>query len=138
MTGADEPGTARREVFALLEHVDTVDEFFGRLADDVRWTLFGKHPLAGSYRGREEFVPATIGKVRPLLDGGLRFRIRGLYGGGAVTVAEMDGVATAKDGVPYDPFYVWVCRFEGETIVEVNAYIDSAAVNDILERLSPE
>lgn len=55
-----------------------------------------------------------------------------------MTVAEMDGVATAKDGVPYDPFYVWVCRFEGETIVEVNAYIDSAAVNDILERLSPE
>lgn len=68
MTGADEPGTARREVFALLEHVDTVDEFFGRLADDVRWTLFGKHPLAGAYRGREEFVPATIGQVRPLLD----------------------------------------------------------------------
>lgn len=89
-------------------------------------------------RRRRAAVPATIGKVRPLFDGGLRFRSRGLYGGGAVTVVEMDGDATAKDGIPYDPFYVWVCRFEGETIVEVNAYIGSAAVNDILERLSPE
>ncbi|WOP07032.1 hypothetical protein R2B67_00100 [Streptomyces cyaneofuscatus] len=115
-----------------------MNDFFDRLADDVQWTLFGQHPLAGAYQGREEFMPATIGKVRPLFSDALNFRIRGLHGGGAVTTAELEGVATARDGVPYDPFYVWVCRFEKETIVEVHAYIDSTVLNGILRRLSQE
>ncbi|MFC6879404.1 MULTISPECIES: nuclear transport factor 2 family protein [Actinomadura] len=127
----------RRELFELLEDVDTVNDFFARCADNVRWTLFGRHPLAGDYKSKEEFIPATIGKVRPLLSGGLHFRIRGLYGGDPITIVEMDGVATARDGVPYDPYYVWICRFNGETIVEVHAYVDSTVVNDILQRVPP-
>ncbi|WP_063802814.1 nuclear transport factor 2 family protein [Streptomyces sp. NRRL S-1521] len=134
-----ELSTSRRQLFELLENVDTVDVFFARLADDVRWTLHGSHPLAGEYRSRAEFVPATIGQVRPLLSGGLRFHIVALHGDGPVTVAEMRGIGVALDGTPYDPFYVWVCRFdaEGDTIVAVDAYIDSVVVTDILRRLSP-
>ncbi|MFC9970389.1 nuclear transport factor 2 family protein [Spirillospora sp. NPDC127200] len=132
------PSQERRAIFELLENEDTVDDFFARCADDVRWTLIGQHPLAGDYQSKDEFVPATIGKVRPLLSGGLHFKIKGLYGDDEVAIVEMDGVATAADGRPYDPFYVWICRFEGDTIVEVHAYVDSSVVNDILERLAPE
>lgn len=139
MTSSQDISAPRRELFELLEKVGTVDAFFARLADDVRWTLHGRHPLAGQYRSRAEFVPATIGQIRPLLSGGLRFHIKALHGDGPVTVAEMKGIGTALDGIPYDPFYVWVCRFDadGHTIVEVDAYIDSIVVADILRRLSP-
>lgn len=137
MDSWQDAGAERGALFALLEDSETVDEFFARLADDVKWTLFGHHPLAGAYRGREEFMPATIEKVRPLFAESLHFRIRGLHGAGAVTTVEMEGVATARDGVAYDPFYVWICRFEGHRIVEVHAYIDSVVVTDILRRLSP-
>ncbi|MER5559925.1 hypothetical protein ABT071_15100 [Streptomyces sp. NPDC002506] len=133
-----DPGAERRALFGLLEDVETVNSFFEQLADGVKWTLYGRHPLAGSYLGRDEFMPATIERVRPLFSKGLRFQITGLHGAGGVTVAEMRGIATAKDGVPYDPFYVWICRFEDGVIVEVHAYIDSVVVNDILRRLSPE
>ncbi|MFF3643211.1 nuclear transport factor 2 family protein [Streptomyces sp. NPDC002564] len=139
MEAPQEVSASRRDLFALLEDVDTVDEFFAHLADDVRWTLHGRHPLAGQYRSRAEFIPATIGQVRPLLSGGLRFDIKALHGDGPVSVVEMQGVGVALDGVPYDPFYVWVCHFDsqGDTIVAVDAYIDSVVVADILNRLAP-
>ncbi|MFG3283439.1 hypothetical protein [Streptomyces sp. NPDC048111] len=84
-------------------------------------------------------IPATTGQVLPLLSGGLRFHIKALHSDGLVSVVEMQGVGVALDGVPYDPFYVWVCHFDprGDTIVTVDAYIDSAVVTDILHRLAP-
>ncbi|MFF3641901.1 nuclear transport factor 2 family protein [Streptomyces sp. NPDC002564] len=139
MAASQEVSASRRELFALLENVDTVKEFFAYLADDVRWTLHGRHPLAGQYRSKAELIPASIGQVLPLLSGGLRFHVKALHGDGPVSVVEMQGVGVALDGVPYDPFYVWVCHFDsrGDTIVAVDAYIDSVAVTDILNRLAP-
>ncbi|MEV6049318.1 nuclear transport factor 2 family protein [Streptomyces xanthochromogenes] len=139
MAASQEVSASRRELFALLENVDTVKEFFAHIADDVQWTMHGQHPLAGQYRSRAELIPATIGQVLPLLSGGLRFHIKALHGDGPVSVVEMQGVGVALDGVPYEPFYVWFCHFDpqGDTIVAVDAYIDSAVVTDILHRLAP-
>ncbi|MEU6120763.1 hypothetical protein [Streptomyces sp. NPDC047123] len=139
MAASPEVSASRRELFALLENVDTVKEFFAYLADDVRWTLHGRHPLAGQYRSKAELIPASIGQVLPLLSGGLRFHVKALHGDGPVSVVEMQGVGVALDGVPYDPFYVWVCHFDsrGDTIVAVDAYLDSVVVTDILNRLAP-
>ncbi|MEU8967168.1 hypothetical protein AB0C89_36525 [Streptomyces sp. NPDC048491] len=139
MAASQEVSAARRELFALLENADTVNEFFAHIADDVQWTLHGHHPLAGQYHSRAELIPATIGQVLPLLSGGLRFHIKALHGDGPVSVVEMQGVGVALDGVPYDPFYVWVCQFDprGDTIITVDAYIDSLVVTDILHRLAP-
>lgn len=131
---------AREAVFRLLEDTSTVNEFFDHVADDVQWRLFGHHPLAGDYRGKSEFMPATIDTVRPLLrDRSLHFAIRGLYSAGSTVTVEMDGVATALDGIPYDPFYVWICWFaqDTDTITRAHAYIDTSVVTDILRRLSP-
>ncbi|GAA2613012.1 hypothetical protein SMC26_14355 [Actinomadura fulvescens] len=136
MARSNTPSQSRRELFALLEDVDTVDDFFARCAENVQWSLFGQHPLAGHYKSRDEFIPATIGQIRPLLSGGLHFRVRGLYGGDEIAIVEMDGVATAHDGEPYDPFYVWICWFEGDEIVKVHAYVDSLVVTEILDRLA--
>jgi ketosteroid isomerase-like protein len=129
------PSESRRELFALLDDPETVDRFFEHVADDVRWTVMGTHPLAGTYESKHDVRTQTFGRLRPLLREPMRFEVEGLHGGDEVTVAELATHATAIDGAPFDNTYCWVCRFDGDVIVEVRAYLDSALVADTVARL---
>jgi ketosteroid isomerase-like protein len=46
---------------------------------------------------------------------------------------ELRSYATAKTGMRFDNRYCWVMRFQGETIVEVRAYLDSALVQKLID-----
>ena len=47
-------------LFAKLQDPTTQPEFFARVADDVDWTVQGKHPLAGRYHSK-----AQLGHLQP-------------------------------------------------------------------------
>ena len=47
-------------------------------------------------------------------------------------MVELEALSTALDGKPFANRYCWVCRFAGQTIVEVRAYLDSALVARLL------
>ncbi len=126
----------RRPLFELLGNLETVDTFFDSVSEDVEWTLVGRHPLAGEFRNKREFLDGTLEQIRAR-SGGLRFDLKQMYGTSDVVVVVMEGVATATDGEPYDPFYIWICRFEGDVIVEVQAYVDTRVVTGIIERVLP-
>ena len=68
---------------------------------------------------------------------GIRLKLRNVIGGGEDEWATVELVANAecKDGFKFDNTYAWCCRFnEGGFIVEVRAYLDSAMVQEALER----
>jgi ketosteroid isomerase-like protein len=58
-------------------------------------------------------------------------------------IVELRSLATAKNGFRFDNRYCWICRFSGDNIVEVRAYLDSALVarlfqeNPITEESTP-
>lgn len=49
-------------------------------------------------------------------------------------IVELRSHATAADGMRFDNRYCWVMRFAGDTIVEVRAYLDSALVQELIDR----
>jgi hypothetical protein len=59
---------------------------------------------------------------------GLDLEVQNLHVAGDYTIAELHATATTAEGVPFDNRYCWVCRFDGDLIVEVRAYLDSAIV----------
>jgi ketosteroid isomerase-like protein len=63
-----------------------------------------------------------------VLDGGVKHTVEHLYVDGDTTVAELVSTSTTKEGAPFDNRYCWVCRFDGDMIAEVRAYLDSAMV----------
>lgn len=119
---------ACEELFAALERPETTARFFERVAEDVRWTVMGTHPLAGTYASKATFKAATFDRLGPLMRDGVRLRLRALHLDGDVAIAELHALSTTREGAPFDNTYCWVCRFEDETIVEVRAYLDSAMV----------
>ena len=115
-------------LFRNLEHPDTHARFFEHVADDVDWTVEGTHPLAGRYRSKQAFLDATFVRLAGVLSDGVHLVVEHVFVDGDTAIAELYSTSTTNEGAPFDNRYCWVCRFDGETIVNVRAYLDSTMV----------
>jgi len=121
-----------RHIFKGLESGDGAG-FFAHVAEDVDWTVMGTHPLAGRYRSKADFIAGTFAKLDRVLPKGAELRLENLIVEGDQAVVELHSMATAKNGMRFDNRYCWVVRFEGDTIVDVRAYLDSAMVAELFK-----
>jgi hypothetical protein len=121
-----------RELFAKLEQGNG-EAFFDHVADDVDWTVFGTHPLAGRYRGKAAFRAATFERLNSVLKDGPQLRVVDLLMAEGWAVVELRSDAVAKNGMRFDNRYCWLVRFVGPTIAEVRAYLDSALVQRVFD-----
>ena len=119
--------TQIRDIFRSLETGDGAG-FFAHVADDVDWTVEGTHPLAGHYLSKADFLAHTFQKLAKVLPQGTQLHVENILQSEDWAVVELRSLATAKNGLRFDNRYCWVCRFKGDKIVEVRAYLDSALV----------
>lgn len=127
-TSTTETRENRAALFAKLQDRTTQPEFFARVADDVDWTVRGTHPLAGRYHGKAHFMEATFNRLDGVLREGVKLEVTHLYVDGDSAIAELHSVSTTGEGAKFANDYCWVCRFDGDIIVEVRAYLDSMMV----------
>ena len=122
-----------RSIFVGLEQSDG-DAFFEHVADDVDWTVMGTHPLAGHYSSKNAFKQDTFSKLGKVLPKGAQLRVTNVIVAGDTAVVELVSDAIARNGMRFDNHYCWITRFDGETIVEVRAYLDSAMVAELFRQ----
>jgi ketosteroid isomerase-like protein len=67
------------------------------------------------------------------VEGGLKPQVQRVYVFGDVAIMEVKTFGTGKCGNKYEMEACWICRFEGDKIVEVTAYQDSALAKRMLE-----
>jgi uncharacterized protein len=118
----------RIALFANLQDPPSQPQFWDRVADDVDWTVEGTHPLAGRYHNKTQFVEATFTRLAGVLPDGVKLEVKHLYIDGDTTIAELHSTSTTNEGADFANTYCWVCRFDGDTIVEVRAYVDTMMV----------
>ncbi len=109
------------------------DKFFVNVTNDVYWTVMGTHPLAGTYRTKNEFINHTFKRLNKVLHEGVILKVNNIIVKDDTAVVEMESLSTALDGKPFNNTYCWIVRFENEMIVEVRAYVDSALVQTVLD-----
>lgn len=102
--------------------------FFELLADDVRWTISGSSPTAGTYRSREEFLAKVIKPIGERLAGPIRPTVEVVVAENDYVVVMWSGRATTKTGKPYNNHYCWVMRLAEGKIKEATAFFDDAAL----------
>ena len=83
------------------------DSIYDLLAPDVEWTIAGASPAAGTYHSRKQFLDKVIGPFNARVSKPLSPTIPGMYAEGDMVVVHWEGVATAKDGRPYENTYAW-------------------------------
>ena len=121
-----------RSLFANLEN-GRPEAFFNHVAQDVKWTVMGTHPLAGTYHTKENFLAHTFARLDKLLKEGVVLRVSNLLVDGDTAAVELESLSTALDGKSFDNRYCWIARFSNGTIVEVRAYLDSALVKQLID-----
>ncbi|OAI40128.1 hypothetical protein AYO38_06365 [bacterium SCGC AG-212-C10] len=108
--------------------------FFRLLADDATWTITGSSSVAGTYGSREEFLAKAIAPISARLATPIRPAVESIVADGDMVVVVWKGHATAHDGAAYDNHYAWCLRLAGEKIVEVTAFLDAKALDELLAR----
>jgi ketosteroid isomerase-like protein len=121
-----------RSLFANLEN-GRPEAFFNHVAQDVKWTVMGIHPLAGTYHTKENFLAHTFARLDKLLKEGVVLRVTNVPVDGDTAAVELESLSTALNGKPFDNRYCWIARFSNGTIVEVRAYLDSALVKQLID-----
>ncbi|MTI30986.1 nuclear transport factor 2 family protein [Xanthovirga aplysinae] len=121
-----------RSLFFHLENGE-FEAFFNHVDEKLKWTVMGTHPLAGEYHGKEYFLSKTFARLNKLLVGGVRLRVTNIFMTGNTAIVELESISTAKNGKPFKNNYCWICRFENGKIVEVRAYLDSVAVQNLFD-----
>jgi uncharacterized protein len=63
-----------------------------------------------------------------VLVGGVKLEVQHLFADGETTIAELLSTSTTIEGAAFANTQCWVFRFDGDTIVNVRAYLDSTMV----------
>src|SRR5262245_55183316 len=105
--------------------------FFSRMSDDIVATYYGSFSLAGTYRGKSDFLANFVPRLVERLDGGVKLHIKNAVAEGDHVVIEAQGEARAKDGRAYNNFYsIWL-RLDAGKIVEIREYMDTDLAKSI-------
>ncbi|MEE1674381.1 nuclear transport factor 2 family protein [Agarivorans aestuarii] len=121
------------QLFAKLAS-DQPQQFFEYVSDTVKWEVTGTHPLAGVYYSKQAFIEGTIAKLNAVLSTPLKLKYLSSICGENTAAVELVANSTTKAGAPFNNRYCWVCEFEGNKIVAVRAYLDSALVANTIDQ----
>jgi ketosteroid isomerase-like protein len=78
------------------------------------------------------FVDVTFGRLARVLPDGVILTVRHVHIAGDTTIAELHLTSTTTAGDVFSNDSCGVCRFDGDTIVDVRAYLDSMVAYPVL------
>lgn len=99
------------------------------LADSVQWTIIGTTVLSKTFNGKQAVIDQLLIPFRDaLIDGHIHIRVNNLLADGDYVVAQGQGEAMTKRGVPYNNTYCWVYKFADGKISALTEYLDTELV----------
>lgn len=124
---------AARAIFGLLEE-GFGPSFFAHVSDDVSWTVTGiDNTFSGPYLSKAA-IAAAFKRVEAVMAEPQKPKVQNviLDASGQSSVVEFTTILKPKNGGQF-PLDCWVCQFEGETIVQIRDYHDSALMNRVMD-----
>lgn len=111
--------------------------FAALLAPDVKWTIHGSGPVAGTYLGLQDFVERASAPLVSRLSTPIEPHVHAIYADGDTIIVRFDGSATTTSGAPYRNQFVWIFRMKGGTVVEAEAFLDLVAYQQVVDNNKP-
>ncbi|HEY6890316.1 MAG TPA: nuclear transport factor 2 family protein [Solirubrobacter sp.] len=114
--------TIERYVEAL-QHGGEVGRFF---AEDATWSLDGRLPLSGTWRGREAILNDFLGQIGSLYEpGSVSIEVTSLVADADRVALEWTSRARTSDGEPYENHCAGVFTLADGRITAVREYMDT-------------
>ena len=107
---------------------------FDLLAPDARWTVAGTSPVSGVYASKAELAQ-VVRSITARLATPIVPTVQSIIAEDDVVVVLWHGRATALDQKPYNNTYLWHMTFKNGQIIEVTAFLDTYALDDLMHRV---
>lgn len=111
--------------------------FDSLLAPDVRWTIHGSGPVAGTYESRDSFVQDASLPLVSRLSTPVVPEVHAIWAVEDTVIVRFDGAATTTSGAAYENQFVWMFRMEDGLVVEAEAFLDLLAYQEVVENNDP-
>lgn len=110
---------------------------FDILADDVTWKIAGTGPgvISGTYHSKAAYIDQVVNPIQDKLANRLSPKLISILAEGDNVVIMWQGHSTAMDGKPYYNTYSWHLTLKNDRIVNVTAFLDTYALNELMERV---
>ncbi|TYT26592.1 nuclear transport factor 2 family protein [Luteimonas viscosa] len=106
---------------------------FDLLADDAQWTVAGDSPVSGVYTSKQDFLDRAVAPILARLATPIVPEVQHVLAQGDAVVVVWRGSARARDGSTYTNHYAWHMELEGGRIVRVIAFLDTWALDALME-----
>ena len=118
------------EAFARAAEGD-FERFFAMMGDECSWTIRGTSRFSRRFASKPVILEQLIAPLRARIEGAMRIAATRIVVEGELVVIEARGDNRTKSGMRYDNEYCFVMRFEGEHVVEITEYVDTALVERV-------
>ena len=106
--------------------------YIDALADDVTFRAIGSNSWSVKIKGKEELVREVYARVRDRMEAPLKSHATRILADGDFVVVQARGDNTLKDGRRYANDYCMVFRFQNGRILEIEEYLDTELVTEVL------
>jgi ketosteroid isomerase-like protein len=106
--------------------------FMALLHPEVTYRVIGTTSLSGTRRGLDAVMAGIMVPLSAALATPIEVTAERIIVDGDCVSVQATGHATFQSGAPYNNTYCFVFRFDGERIVEVNEYLDTALLGRAL------
>lgn len=107
------------------------------LAPDVKWTIHGSDPVAGTYMGLKDFVDRASAPLLSRLATRLVPTVHHIWAIGDTVIVRFDGAATTTSGAAYTNRFVWIFKMSNGVVTEAEAFLDLAAYRHVIDNNVP-
>lgn len=104
---------------------------FTLLSEDIRWTIAGSSPFAGTY-ARDAFVNDIVAPFNQRMAAPLKPTRWDVYQDGSMVVIQFDAEAPLVTGAQYRNSYAWFFAFDEGQVTEVTAFLDMPAFEAVM------
>jgi uncharacterized protein len=107
------------------------------LVPDIVWTIHGSGPVAGTYRGLQDFIQNASMPLVSRLATPIVPDVRYILADGDKVSIRFDGTATTTSGAPYRNQFLWIFKMADGRVVEAEAFLDLVAYQHVIENNQP-
>lgn len=107
------------------------------LAPDVKWTIPGSGPVAGTYIGLKDFVERASVPLVSRLATPIVPKVHHIWAVGDTVIVRFDGSATTTSGAPYANQFVWIFHMTNGVVTEAEAFLDLIAYQQVVDNNAP-
>ncbi|MEO1105434.1 MAG: nuclear transport factor 2 family protein, partial [Pseudomonadota bacterium] len=107
------------------------------LAPNIKWTILGSSPVAGTYTDLAVFIEEAARPVTSRLTSPLLPKVHDIWAVDDTVIIRWDGSAPTTGGGTYENQFLWIFTMEDGLVTEAEAFLDLQAYDALVANNEP-